>query len=86
MSGIHFAFLIGGEEINPETAEDPVQVDIMEQIMNNITVRMEGLVCPEHQQAPRFLCSGDSFDDLSIEVHGCCEQLVELTRQRMESL
>jgi len=83
MTGIHFAFLIEGKELTPETAQSPEQAELMEQIMESITARMEGLRCPEHDEAPRFLCSGESLHDLSVQAHGCCEQLVALTTQRM---
>lgn len=85
MAAIHFAFIIDGIELDPSSAESPEQVDRMERIMESISARMEGAICPEHHEAPRFLCTGDSLDDLSVQVHGCCEQLVELTTQRMSA-
>lgn len=83
MAAIHFAFLIDGREIDPANAETPEQQDMMERIMETISARMDGITCPDHQETPRFLCSGETIDDLSIQVHGCCEKLVELATQRM---
>jgi hypothetical protein len=83
MSAIHFAFLINGKEINPASAESPEQQDMMERVMETISARMEGVTCPDHNEAPRFLCSGESIDDLSIQIHGCCEKLVDMAERRM---
>lgn len=83
MAAIHFAFLINGKEINPANAENPEQQDMIERIMESISSRMEGITCPVHKDAPRFLCSGESLDDLTIHIHGCCEKLVDLATRRM---
>lgn len=84
MAAIHFAFVINGKEVSPESAETPEQQDMMERIMETISAHMQGISCPDHKETPRFLCSGESVDDLSIQVHGCCEKLVELATQRMK--
>lgn len=83
MATIHFAFVINGVEINPENAENPEQQDMMERVMEAIAAQMEGVSCPEHKEAPRFLCSGETIDDISVQVHGCCEKLIEEATQRM---
>jgi hypothetical protein len=84
MAAIHFAFVINGKELDPANPENPEQQDTMERVMESISARMEGLTCPEHNETPRFLCSGDSMDDLSIQIHGCCNELIEQATKRMQ--
>ena len=84
MAGTHFAFVINGVEVDPANPESPEQQDMMERVMESISKRMEGVTCPEHNETPRFLCTGDRIDDLSIQIHGCCEQLVEQASERMK--
>lgn len=79
MVDIPFAFLINGKQLDPLNPESPEQAARMQQIVAAISDQVDGLVCLEHKEPPRFLCSGESFDDLSLEVHGCCEKLVKMT-------
>lgn len=78
MVDIPFAFLIDGKQLDPLNPESAEQAAKMQQIVAAISDQVDGLVCPEHKEPPRFLCSGENFDELSLQVHGCCEKLVEM--------
>jgi len=78
MADIPFAFLIGGEQLDPTRTRNPEQAEQVEQIVAAITDRVEGLLCPEHNEPPRFLCSGERLAELSLQIHGCCDELVEM--------
>lgn len=78
MMDIPFAFLINGKQLNPHNPESPEQATKMQQIVASISDRVDGLVCEEHKEPPRFLCTGENIDDLSLQVHGCCEKLVKM--------
>jgi len=41
-------------------------------------VKLEGLRCPTHRQPPHVSFSGSSLRDVSINMSGCCAQLMSL--------
>lgn len=78
MVDIPFAFVIDGVQLDPLKPDDPEQAARMQQIVASISDRVDGLICPEHKEPPRFLCRGASIDELEMQIHGCCEKLVEM--------
>jgi len=78
MVDIPFAFLIGGKQLDPLNPDNPEEAAMMQQIVASISDRVDGLICHEHKEPPRFLCSGDNINELHLQVHGCCEKLVEM--------
>lgn len=78
MVDIPFAFVIAGRQLDPTNPESHEQAQRMQQIVAAVSDQVDGLVCPEHKQPPHFLCSGESLEELGLEIHGCCEKLVEM--------
>jgi len=83
MSDIVFAFQIGGKSINPEEVEDEALLEEINYVVATIYDQVGDLVCPEHKEAPRFLCTGNNFDDISVETHACCQKLIKEVKKRM---
>ena len=77
---VAFAFEIDGEEINPGEVTDVEIKNRIEKIVESVSGKVGGLRCPHHDEPPRFVCFGPNFDDLSIEVHGCCDELVNIVK------
>lgn len=84
MSDIAFAFQIAGKTINPEEVEDEALLEEINYIVGAIYEQVGDLVCSEHGEAPRFFCYGDSFDDISVETHACCQDLLDEVKKRMK--
>lgn len=82
MAEIPFAFRIGGKDIDPSRA-DGDEAAVLNQIVESVIDRAGELVCPVHGEPPRFICSGPDLDNLSLEVEGCCEELIGNVRLRM---
>lgn len=83
MSGIAFAFEIGGKPVDPDKIENPEEAKIIKSIMESVSDRVEDMHCEEHDAGPRFVCTGSSYEDLSLEVMGCCDAFVEQVTKRM---
>ncbi|MCF6283297.1 MAG: hypothetical protein L3J28_14030 [Candidatus Polarisedimenticolaceae bacterium] len=83
MSDIGFAFEIGGRTIDPSNVEDPVEAEVIANIVESIVSQAGDLVCPEHNEAPRFLCAGESIDSLTLEVEGCCDAMVDKVKAQI---
>lgn len=84
MVEIPFAFEIGGKSVNPSELE-PEQGAQLQQVVDSIVDRVEDMRCPVHNEHPRFVLHGDSIEELSLEVVGCCDGLVDMVRHRLDS-
>lgn len=82
MSGFQmaFAFEVNGEAIDPAKVKDAKIAKQLESIVESVVDKVGDLRCPEHDKAPKFICSGPSFDDLNLEVEGCCDKLVDIIK------
>lgn len=83
MSGIPFAFEIDGKAVDPNDVEDPAEAAMLRSIMASVADRVEDIYCKEHNEGPHFVCTGTSYDDLNLEVLGCCDALVEQVQKRL---
>lgn len=83
MRQISFAFEIAGEMIDPAEIEDKELLSDINDIVGSIIDPIGDLVCPEHDEAPRFLCTGENFDEISVETHGCCDKLIREVKKRL---
>ena len=83
MSDISFAFKIAGEMIDPADIKDEELLADINDVVGAIVDGIGDLVCAEHHEAPRFLCSGENFDEISVETHGCCDMLIKEVKKRM---
>jgi len=82
---VAFAFEINGEQINPGEIKDSEITLKIEAIVESVAGKVGGISCPDHMEAPRFICSGPDFDNLSLEVLGCCDKLVDIVKGGLAS-
>lgn len=80
---IPFAFEIGGKAINPSEVTDPHDAAVLQEVVDAVVNRVEEMRCPLHKEPPRFICRGDTVDNLSLEVLGCCDALVDMVKARL---
>ena len=45
--------------------------------------KIRELRCPRHNQAPRLLFHGSTLRDITIQLSGCCEKLIEIANQKI---
>lgn len=83
MKDISFAFKIAGQIIDPADIEDKELLSDINDVVASIVDPIGDLVCPDHNEAPRFLCTGESFDEISVETHGCCDLLIREVKKRL---
>ncbi len=85
MLEIPFAFEIGGKSVNPTELPDPREAKLLQDIVDSIIDRVEDMRCPVHKEHPRFFCHGNTVDEFSLEVLGCCDGLVDMVRNRLDT-
>jgi len=82
---VPFAFEVNGEAIDPTRIKDTKIAKQLENIVESVVDKVGDLKCPEHDEAPKFICSGPDFDDLNLEVLGCCDKLVDIVKAVLSS-
>jgi hypothetical protein len=55
----------------------------LEQFKEFTARKVRDLRCPDHHQAPRLRFHGASLRDISIQMSGCCQKLIELANQKI---
>lgn len=43
--------------------------------------KVEDLRCPQHRQPPRLTFRGSTLRDVTIQMSGCCSQLLDLANK-----
>ena len=43
--------------------------------------KLHDVRCPKHHQAPRVIFRGSTLRDVSIQMSGCCETLIEMANR-----
>lgn len=80
---IEISFEINGKKLNPNNIADALESAMIQEIGNSIKESVGSIRCSEHNQAPKILLKGKSRDNLSIEVSGCCDDLVKRVTDRL---
>ena len=61
----------------------PLTQDPLQEFKDETARKLGGLRCPDHGQAPRLRFHGASLREVSIQMSGCCQRLIELANQKI---
>jgi len=80
---IDVSFKINGRKVQPNQVggflTNAVLANVTEQIKKNVgSVR-----CPDHGKSAKIICKGKSLDNLSFEISGCCETLINTVKRKL---
>lgn len=81
---IEIRFEIGGKEVQPRMLAEALEAAVLSSVKGYITQRLSLATCPTHGAAPSVLCRGTSLKDLSLEISGCCDALIEEAKRALE--
>ena len=74
---IDITFEIGGRKVNPNRTGDELEKAILSEVAANVKKALSSVTCPEHGQRPKVIVKGKDINNLSWEVEGCCQKLVD---------
>lgn len=77
-------FKLNGKKVNPNNIGDLISKSIFEVISKDIKQKLSSVRCPEHNQYPKITVEGKSIDKLSFNIGGCCDNLIELTKNKIK--
>ena len=78
------SFEINGREVNPNDMEDALESAILSQVAEFVKESVGNLRCAEHEQSPKIKVKGSNLDNLSFDISGCCNDLIEKVRAKFE--
>lgn len=79
--GFAVAFQVNGRQVDPFTVDDEGIREKINVIVESLSCKVHDLLCPEHHEDPGFFFSGPGFDELSMDIMGCCQNQVDLVRK-----
>ncbi len=81
---IDISFEINGRKVNPNIVADAFERAVLEGKTTSINDSVGSLRCSMHGSSPRITCKGRNLNNLSFEVSGCCQQLMNTVRTRLQ--
>lgn len=77
-------FEINGRKINKDNVKDSLEAAMIKAVSDQIVQAVGEMRCPDHGEAPKILCTGKEFTDISIEVpSSCCGKLLGMVRGKL---
>lgn len=81
---IDISFEINGRKVNPNSVADAFEKAILVGVTSSIKDSVGSVRCSMHGSSPRITCKGRDLNNLSFEVSGCCQQLIDTVRTRLQ--
>lgn len=72
-ASVKFNFKINGHEVSGGKIGGAVEDEIFRKVKEQMAAKMEGIRCPEHDQAPQLEFEGDGLSTMKIRLKTCCE-------------
>ena len=81
---IDISFEINGKKVSPRNVGDALESAMLQSIQDSISKAVGSAHCPEHGQKPKIKAKGRNLDLLKFEVSGCCDNLIEEVKRKLE--
>ncbi len=80
---IDVLFEINGWRVNPDSLGHVLGKSVLRTIRTSMRRRLHSVRCPDHGSAPTIVVRGPRLGDLSWEVTGCCQKLIEVVQRQL---
>jgi hypothetical protein len=80
---VDISFEINGRKVSPSGVGDALEAAVLRSISDSIKKSVGSVRCPEHGKSPKIVCKGRSVSNLSFEVSGCCQKLMDTVRAKL---
>ena len=81
---IRIEYKINGKKIRPEHFGNEIEKAVLAQASDEIKKRLNSVICREHNERPAVKVIGKSVSELSFEIKGCCQQLIDDATSKLE--
>jgi hypothetical protein len=84
MRMVEVKFEIKGKEVEPEGMKDVLDVIFLEHLRGEVRDSLGSAQCKKHDCRPKVKIKGESLDNLTYEVSGCCPQFIEEVEEKIK--
>jgi hypothetical protein len=81
---IDISFEFNGKKVDPNKLGDALEQAVIEAATKAIIDRVGSVRCPKHGQYAKIVCTGLKSNDLKFNVSGCCQELTEEVKSKLE--
>lgn len=81
---IDIDFELDGRKVEPSSMNGGLQKAMLATIREALAERVGDVECEHHHRHPRILCKGPSVVELSMEVCGCCDRIIDEVETRLQ--
>jgi len=81
---IDIAFELNGRKVDPKTMGAGLQRAMLSTIREALGERIGDVECEDHHCHPHILCKGPSVVELTLEVCGCCDRVIDTVETRLQ--
>ncbi len=74
---LDISFEVAGRKVDLGSMNPGLPRSILGQIRDALDEQVGEITCTEHCCAPRIICSGPSVVELSMQLCGCCDQVLD---------
>ena len=81
---IKVTYEIGGRKVSIDQFGNELEKLALRQITEKIIKTLSSVCCPEHGKYPNVIVKGKTIDDLSFEIQGCCQNLIDFAMRKLK--
>jgi hypothetical protein len=81
---IDIKFEINGKRVDPSRIGDALEKAVLGKVSDHILKVLSSVRCPEHGTSPKVTVKGRSLDNLSFEMAGCCQALIDAATAKLK--
>lgn len=81
---LDITFEVNGKKVNPNNVKDAMESAILNGVAESIKNSIGNIKCSEHGQSPKIKVKGRNLENLSFDVTGCCDELIEKVKVKLK--
>jgi hypothetical protein len=81
---VEISFEINGRKVSPNQIGDALTKAVLGKVQEHIQKTVGSTRCPEHGSTTKIKCKGRSADQLSFDVSGCCQKLIDNVKEKLK--
>ena len=81
---IDISFKINGRTVNPRNIGDELEKAVLTEVGDSIKKSLRSVSCPVHHKHPKVVIQGRDLSNLSFEISGCCDELIQKATSKLE--
>jgi (p)ppGpp synthase/HD superfamily hydrolase len=80
---VEVSFEINGKKVRPDQVANELDKAMMNRTAEYVKNKVSSIRCPDHGQQPKIKVKGKNLENLSFEISGCCQTLIEKARKEL---